>query len=41
MTSSDDSPDFYRRHAERYAAVTHEFLQSVHNNSSHPAFRND
>lgn len=41
MSSPDYSADFYRRHAERYAHVAHNFLQSVYVESSHPQLRND
>ena len=41
MTLPDYSTDFYRRHARRYANVSHEFLQSVYVKSSHPALKND
>lgn len=37
----DYSPAFYRRHARRYAQVTHDFLQSTYTNSSHPRLRDD
>lgn len=40
-----DSPDFsetfYRRHARRYAEVSHNFIQSVYIESSHPELKGD
>jgi len=41
MTSSDYSEDFYREHAQQYAYVAQEFLQSVYIESSHPGLKND
>ena len=41
MTSSDYSVDFYREHAQHYAYVSREFLQSVYVKSSHPGLKND
>ena len=41
MTSSDYSSDFYRKHAQRYAHVALEFLQSVYVKTSHPGLKND
>ena len=41
MTSSDYSVDFYKEHAQQYAYVAREFLQSVYVKSSHPALKND
>ena len=41
MTSSDYSEHFYREHAEQYAYVSREFLQSVYVKSSHPRLKND
>ena len=41
MTSPDYSPDFYRHHAQRYAEVADQFLQSVYTKSSHPGLTND
>ena len=35
------SASFYRRHAQRYAEVTHHFIQSVYTNVSHPSLRGD
>ena len=37
----DYSANFYRRHAERYAEVAHEYLQSIYVRSSHPRLRSD
>ena len=36
-----NSLDFYREHARRYADVSHDFIQSVYTDVSHPAFRGD
>jgi SAM-dependent methyltransferase len=33
--------DFYSRHARRYAQVSHEFIQSVYTNVSHPGLTGD
>jgi SAM-dependent methyltransferase len=41
MTSSDYSAEFYREHAQQYAHVAHEFLQSVYVKSSHPSLKTD
>ena len=41
MASSDFSPGFYRRHAQQYARVSDQFLQSVYIKSSHPGLKND
>ena len=41
MTSSSYSTDFYREHAQQYAHVAQEFLQSVYVKSSHPGLKND
>ncbi len=44
---SDDQPQpdfsaaFYRHHAQRYADVSHQFLQSVYIKSSHAALQGD
>ena len=35
------SEDFYSRHAQRYAEVSHEFIQSIYNNVSHPGLTGD
>ena len=35
----DFSETFYRRHAQRYAEVSHGFIQSVYSNGSHPRLR--
>ena len=40
-TAPDFSEAFYRKHAQRYAEVAHQFLQSVYIQSSHPALRGD
>ena len=37
----DFSESFYRRHAQRYAEVSHGFIQSVYTNVSHPALTSD
>ncbi len=37
----DFSEDFYRRHARRYAEVSHNFIQSVYIDASHPALGGD
>mgnify|MGYP001376212788 FL=1 len=36
-----NSNDFYSSHAERYAEVTHGFIQSVYSNVSHPGLTSD
>ena len=41
MTLPPYSPEFYRRYAEQYALVAHEWRQSVYINSSHPGLQND
>ena len=42
MGSRDDySESFYRRHAQRYAEVSHNYIQSVYSNVSHPALTGD
>ena len=33
----DYSETFYRQHARRYAEVSHNFIQSVYIETSHPA----
>ena len=35
------SEEFYGTHAQRYAQVTHEFIQSVYTNTSHPGLSSD
>ena len=35
------SNEFYSRHARRYSQVTHEFIQSVYSNVSHPGLTGD
>ncbi len=35
------SEDFYSRHAQRYAEVSHEVIQSIYNNVSHPGLTGD
>ena len=37
----DFSESFYRRHAERYAEVSHNFIQSVYTVASHPMLGGD
>ena len=37
----DFSETFYRRHAQRYAEVSHGFIQSVYSNGSHPRLKGD
>ena len=37
----DFSESFYRRHAERYAEVSHNFIQSVYSDVSHPGLQGD
>ena len=37
----DFSETFYRRHAQRYAEVSHGFIQSVYSNGSHPRLNSD
>ena len=41
MTSPDYSTDFYRHHAQEYARVSDQFLQSVYSKSSHQNLKND
>ena len=40
-TAPDYSESFYRRHAQRYAEVSHNFIQSVHTDASHPNLGGD
>ena len=35
------NPDWYRRHARRYAEVATSFIQSVYHDASHPALHDD
>ena len=37
----DYSESFYRDHAQRYAEVSHNFIQSVYTNVSHPGLKGD
>ena len=37
----DYSETFYQQHARRYAEVSHNFIQSVYIETSHPALRGD
>ena len=37
----DYSESFYRQHARRYAEVSHNYIQSVYNNVSHPGLTGD
>ena len=37
----DISATFYRSHAQRYAEVTHGFIQSIYNKVSHPKLKGD
>ena len=37
----DFSESFYRRHAQRYAEVSHNFIQSVYTEASHPLLGGD
>ena len=39
--SPDYSEAFYRSHAQRYAEVSHGFVQSVYSNFSHPGLKGD
>ena len=39
--SQDYSETFYRQHARRYAEVSHNFIQSVYIETSHPALKGD
>ena len=41
MALPDYSTDFYRNHAQEYARVADQFLQSVYSKSSHPNLKND
>ena len=41
MTSPDYSAEFYRHHAQDYARVSDQFLQSVYSKTSHPKLTND
>ena len=41
MTSPDYSTDFYRHHAQEYARVSDQFLQSVYLKSSHTSLKDD
>jgi ubiquinone/menaquinone biosynthesis C-methylase UbiE len=38
---SDYSESFYREHAERYADVAHQYLQSIYIDASHPKLKGD
>jgi len=38
---SDYSADFYRKHADRYAEVAHQFIQSVYLDATHPQLKGD
>ena len=40
-TTPDFSESFYRRHAQRYAEVSHNFIQSVYTDMSHPLLGGD
>ena len=40
-TAPDYSESFYRRHAQRYAEVSHNFIQSVYIEASHPMLGGD
>ena len=40
-TTPDFSESFYRRHAQRYAEVSHNFIQSVYTDMSHPMLGSD
>ena len=37
----DFSESFYRSHARRYAEVSHNFIQSVYTDVSHPSLKGD
>ena len=39
--SADFSETFYRQHARRYAEVSHNFIQSMYSDMSHPALKGD
>ena len=41
MTRLDYSTDFYRHHAQEYAKIADQFLQSVYSKSSHPNLKHD
>ena len=41
MTRIDYSTDFYRHHAQEYARIAEQFLQSVYTISSHPNLKDD
>ena len=41
MTQIDYSTDFYRHHAQEYARIADQFLQSVYSKSSHPNLKHD
>ena len=38
---ADYSASFYTRHAQRYAEVSHNFIQSIYSNVSHPGLTGD
>ena len=40
-TARDYSESFYRQHAQRYAEVSHNFIQSVYTEASHPMLGGD
>ena len=40
-TDADYSASFYAHHSQRYAEVSHNFIQSVYNNASHPGLKGD
>ena len=40
-TPADFSEEFYRCHAQRYAEVAHQLIQSIYVQSSHPALKGD
>ena len=40
-SESEYSPKFYKEHAQRYARISHEFLQSVYIRSTHPGLKSD
>ncbi len=40
-TAPDYSESFYRQHAQRYAEVSHNFIQSVYTDMSHPMLGGD
>ena len=39
--SPDFSESFYKEHAQRYAVVSHNFIQSVYSDVSHPGLTGD